>query len=56
MKSIQLENGQMLTIYDASKKIAGDRWQVNTGGPDDLFLLMNVFLDANDANIRRFPK
>ncbi len=29
IKSIPLDNGQVLNIYDASKKIAGDRWQVN---------------------------
>ena len=29
IKSIALDNGQVLNIYDASKNIAGDRWQVN---------------------------
>ena len=29
IKSIPLDNGQVLNIYDASKKIAGDRWRVN---------------------------
>ncbi|MDA3897793.1 MAG: hypothetical protein PF482_16795, partial [Desulfobacteraceae bacterium] len=29
IKSIPLDNGQVLNIYDASKNIAGDRWQVN---------------------------
>jgi len=28
IKTIQLENDLSLTIYDASKPIAGDRWQV----------------------------
>lgn len=29
IKSIALDNGQDLNIYDASKNIVGDRWQVN---------------------------
>jgi wyosine [tRNA(Phe)-imidazoG37] synthetase (radical SAM superfamily) len=29
INSIPLDNSQILNIYDASKKIAGDRWQVN---------------------------
>jgi hypothetical protein len=29
IKSIPLDNGQTINIYDASKNIAGDRWQVN---------------------------
>lgn len=29
IKSIPLETGQTVNIYDASKNIAGDRWQIN---------------------------
>jgi hypothetical protein len=29
VKTIPLENGLVLALYDASKKIAGDRWQVS---------------------------
>jgi len=29
ISTISLENGLSISIYDGSKKIAGDRWQVN---------------------------
>ena len=29
IKTMDLENGMQLNFYDASRKIAGDRWQIS---------------------------
>jgi len=42
IKSIPLDNGQVLNIYDASKNIAGDRWQVN--------LVARMFISVHEIN------
>lgn len=44
IKSIPLDNGQVLNIYDASKNIAGDRWQVN--------LVARIRISVNEINLK----
>jgi wyosine [tRNA(Phe)-imidazoG37] synthetase (radical SAM superfamily) len=43
IKSIPLDNGQVLNIYDASKNIAGDRWQVN--------LVARIVISVNEISL-----
>jgi hypothetical protein len=47
IKTIPLENGQVLNIYDASKSIVGDRWQVN--------LLARMLIPLNEINLENNP-
>lgn len=49
IKSIELENRQRLDIFDASKGIAGDRWQV-TVIARMVISIDDIFSDDNFAN------
>lgn len=51
VKSIKLENRHRLDIFDASKKIAGDRWQV-TVIARMVISIDDVFSDDNLSNNR----
>ena len=52
IKRIELKNGQILELYDASRKVAGDRWLVSLIArisiPTDSSLLNNVDLQVGD--------
>ncbi len=50
IKSIPLNNGQVLNIYDASKNIAADRWQVNLVAR----MIISVY-EINSENNAEYP-
>ncbi len=47
IKSIPLDNGQVVNIYDASKKITDDRWQVN--------LAARMVIAVNEITLKNDP-
>lgn len=57
IKSISLENGLTLELYDASRRVAGDRWQVALAARihfavDDIHIGSNPDTSANAAAIK----
>ncbi len=54
IKSIPLDNGQILNIYDASKNIAGDRWQVNLVARMEI--AVNEITLKNDTTLPSFDE